>query len=217
MGRNGRIDYYFWHMSDWAYFGHPRLEQMADRQGVSIDYMPVDLPYIYTRTGGILLHQRAKERQDYRLFELKRFRELLGIPLNLEPKFFPVSGDLASCVTIAAKRRGLALGRLVPAMMRAVWAEDRDVSDPATVAAVATEVGFDGKELVQAAAAGDIKAEYRRYTEEAIGRGVFGSPFYFFETERFWGQDRLEHLERAIEKSRWAKASASGQSKASER
>ena len=46
MSSDGRIDYYFWHMSDWAYFGHPRLEQMADRQGVSIDYMPVDLPYV---------------------------------------------------------------------------------------------------------------------------------------------------------------------------
>src|SRR5712672_3321888 len=135
MSSNGRIDYYFWHMSDWAYFGHPRLEQLADRQGVSIDYMPVDLPYVYTRTGGILLPLRAKERQDYRVFELKRFREQLGIPLNLEPKFFPVSGDLASCVTIAAKRRGLPLARLVPAMMRAVWAEDRDVSDAETAAA----------------------------------------------------------------------------------
>ena len=208
MSGNGRIDYYFWHMSDWAYFGHPRLEQIADRQGVSIDYMPVDLPHVYTRTGGILLPLRAKERQDYRFFELKRFREQLGIPLNLEPKFFPVSGDLASCVTITAKRRGLPLARLVPAMMRAVWAEDRDVSDAETVAAVATEVGLDGEALVRDAAADDVKAEYRRYTDEAIGRGVFGSPFYFFEGERFWGQDRLEHLERAIEKARWEKRRA---------
>ena len=208
MSSNGRIDYYFWQMSDWAYFGHPRLEQIADRQGVSIDYMPVDLPYVYTRTGGVLLPQRAKERQDYRFFELRRFREQLGIPLNLEPKFFPVSGDLASCVTIAAKRRGLPLARLVPAMMRAVWAEDRDVSDPGTVAAVATEAGFDGGALVRDAAGDDVRAEYRRYTDEAIGRGVFGSPFYFFEGERFWGQDRLEHLERAIEKARWEKRRA---------
>ena len=190
-------------MSDWAYLGHPRLEQIADRQGVSIEYMPVDLPYIYSRTGGILLSQRSKERQDYRFFEMKQFREQLGIPLNLEPKHFPVSADLASCVTIAAKQRKLALARLVPAMLRAVWAEDRDVSDPGTVAAVATEAGFDGEVLVRAASTDDVKAEYRRYTEEAIGRGVFGSPFYFFEDERFWGQDRLEHLERVIEKVQW--------------
>ena len=213
MGGNGRIDYYFWHMSDWAFLGHPRLEQIADRQGVSIDYRPVDLPHIYTRTGGILLPLRSKERQDYRFFELRRFREQLGIPLNLEPKFFPVSAELASCVTIAAKRRGLLLGRLVPAMMRAVWAEDRDVSDPLTVAEVATAAGFDGGALVSEAAAEDVKAEYRRYTEEAIGRGVFGSPFYFFEGERFWGQDRLEQLERAIEKARWEKTRAASGAK----
>jgi 2-hydroxychromene-2-carboxylate isomerase len=76
------------------------------------------------------------------------------------------------------------------------------------VAAVATEVGLDGEALVRDAAADDVKAEYRRYTDEAIGRGVFGSPFYFFEGERFWGQDRLEHLERAIEKARWEKRRA---------
>ena len=81
--------------------------------------MPVDL-HVYTRTRGILLPLRAKERQDYRFFELKRFREQLGILLNLEPSSFSVSGDLASCVTIAAKRRGLPLARLEPAMMRAV-------------------------------------------------------------------------------------------------
>ena len=69
------------------------------------------------------------------------------------------------------------------------------------MAAVASKAGCDGRD----AAGDDVKAEYRRYTEEAIGRGVFGSPFYFFEGERFWGQDRLEHLERAIEKARWAK------------
>jgi 2-hydroxychromene-2-carboxylate isomerase len=205
---NGRIDYYFWHISDWAYLGHPRLEQIADRQGVTIEYMPVDLPYVYSRTGGILLPLRSKERQDYRFFEMRRFREQLGIPLILEPKFFPVSADLSSCVTIVAKRQGLPLGRLVPALMRCLWAEDGDVSDPATVAAVATEVGFDGKALVAEAAAEDVKAQYRRYTEEAIGRGVFGSPFYFFEGERFWGQDRLEQLERAIEKARWEKKRA---------
>ena len=79
--------------------------------------------------------------------------------------------------------------------------------------AVATAAGFDGGALVSEAAAEDVKAEYRRYTEEAIGRGVFGSPFYFFEGERFWGQDRLEQLERAIEKARWEKTRAASGAK----
>lgn len=203
MASKARIDYYFWIVSDWAYFGHPRLEQLADRHGVSIDYMPVDLPYVYSRTGGILLHQRAKERQDYRIAELNRFRDLLRIPLNIEPKYFPANGDLGSRVVIAAKARGLQLGKLVPSIMRALWAEDRNIADSDALNLILNEEGFDGTGLLRAAADGDVEHTYRQYTNDAISRGVFGSPFYFFEGERFWGQDRLEHLERAILKSRW--------------
>lgn len=212
MASSGRIDYYFWIVSDWAYFGHPRLEQLVDRHRVDIDYMPVDLPYVYSRTGGILLHQRARERQNYRIAELIRFRDLLRIPLNIEPKHFPANGDLASRVVIAAKGRGLELGRLVPSIMRALWAEDRDIADRDTLIAVLNEQGFDGSDLLRAAGDEDVERKYRQHTNDAISRGVFGSPFYFFEGERFWGQDRLEHLERAILKSRWAKPVSLGRS-----
>lgn len=201
MNNKGRIDYYFWIVSDWAYLGHPRLEQLADRNNVDIDYMPVDLPYVYSRTGGILLHQRARERRDYRIAELIRFRDLLRIPLNIEPKYFPANGDLASRVVIAAKERGLELGRLVPSIMRALWAEDRDIADRDTLIAVLNEQGFEGSDLLRAAGDEDVERKYRQQTNDAISRGVFGSPFYFFEGERFWGLDRLEQLERAILKS----------------
>jgi 2-hydroxychromene-2-carboxylate isomerase len=212
MASKARIDYYFWIVSDWAYFGHPRLEQLADRHGVGIHYMPVDLPYVYSRTGGILLHQRAKERQDYRIAELIRFRDLLRIPLNIEPKYFPANGNLASRVVIAAKDSGLDLGRLVPSIMRALWAEDRDIADRDTLVTILNEQGCDGTDLLRAAEAEDVERTYRRFTDDAIERGVFGSPFYFFEGERFWGQDRLEHLERAILKSRWKNPADVGRS-----
>ena len=214
MKQTERIDYYFWIVSDWAYFGHPRLEQLADRHGIEINYMPVDLPYVYARTGGILLHERAKERQDYRIAELIRFRDLLRIPLNIEPKYFPANGGLASRVVIAARDRGLELGRLVPSIMRALWAEDRNIADRDTLVSVLKEQNFDGLDLLRAAEDADVEQRYRQYTNDAIGRGVFGSPFYFFEDQRFWGQDRLEHLERAVLMSRWANPVGLGRSPA---
>ena len=102
---------------------------MAQEYGVAIDYRPVDLPKVYERTGGILLGQRSGQRQDYRIAELKRWRRRLGIPLNIEPKYFPVNHDPASRLITAAKRAGLPLGKLTFAIMRGMWAEERDISD----------------------------------------------------------------------------------------
>ena len=65
------IIYYFWTISDWAYFGGERLDALSQQHGVPIDYRPVDLPKIYARTGGILLGLRSKQRQDYRIAELR--------------------------------------------------------------------------------------------------------------------------------------------------
>ena len=107
------IDYYFWLMSDWAYLGGVRFVQMATRHGVLINHIPMRMPDVYAGSGGILLHQRSWQRQAYRIEELKRWRAELGIRVNIEPKFFPVDIDLASCLVIAAQQRGLPVSGLV--------------------------------------------------------------------------------------------------------
>ncbi len=71
------ITYYFWTISDWAYLGHERFVALAQRYGADIDYRPIDLPAVYARTGGILLSQRSKQRRDYRMAELRRWKRRL--------------------------------------------------------------------------------------------------------------------------------------------
>ena len=110
----------------------------------------------------------------------------------------------------ALRNGNAAQGGLAPPPRRATL-EGRESS--IAHAARATHANVRGRALVRDAVGDDVKAEYRRYTEQAIGRGVFGSPFYFFEGERFWGQDRLEQLERAIEKARWEKKRATAGTK----
>ena len=124
------IDYYVWLMSDWAYLGGVRFVQMAARHGVRINHIPMRMQDVYAGSGGILLAQRSWQRQAYRIMELKRWRARLGMSLNIEPKFFPADVDLASCMVIAGQRRHLPVADLVNAIMRAIWAEDQDVSDP---------------------------------------------------------------------------------------
>jgi 2-hydroxychromene-2-carboxylate isomerase len=192
------IIYYFWTMSDWAYFGGDRLEALSQRYGVPIDYRPVDLPKVYARTGGILLGLRSTQRQDYRIAELKRWRERLGIPLNIEPKYFPVDQDPSSRLIVAAKRAGLPLGQLTQAIMRALWAEERDIADEATLREIGAPLVPDIDALIVASKAPDVQAEYEGYTEHAPADGVFGSPFYLYDGDVYWGQDRLDFLAEAV-------------------
>lgn len=192
------IDYYFWVLSDWAYFGGPRLRSLADRHGATINYMPIKLPYVYSRTGGILLHQRSKQRQDYRLAELERWQQRLGMPINVVPAHFPTNEDPASCLIIAAKLKGLSVGELSDALLKAVWVDELDISSRETLLSIGRRFFSNAGELMDAAEDLSVKAEYDRYTEEAIERGVFGSPFYLFENKIFWGQDRLDFLEEAV-------------------
>jgi 2-hydroxychromene-2-carboxylate isomerase len=195
------IDYYVWLLSDWAYLGGVRFVQLAARYGLKINHIPMRMQDVYAGSGGVLLANRSWQRQAYRITELKRWRSRLGIPVNIEPKFYPADVDLASCVVIAAQQRGLPVADFVNAVMRAVWAEDRNVADPGVLVAIAERCGLEGRALLEAADVQAVRAEYRGNTERALAAGVFGSPFYAFAGELFWGQDRLDMLEEAIVRS----------------
>ena len=192
------IDYYVWLLSDWAYLGCVRFVQLAKRHGLRINHIPMRMQDVYAGSGGILLANRSWQRQAYRITELKRWRTRLGIQVNIEPKFFPCDVDLASCVVIAGQRRGLPITDFVNAVMRAIWAEDQNVADPGVLIAIADRCGLEGRELLDAADTEAVRGEYRSNTDRALAAGVFGSPFYVFAGELFWGQDRLDMLEEAI-------------------
>lgn len=192
------IDYYFWMNSDWAYLGADRLEALAARQGVSIRYKPVDLPNVYSRTGGMLLGQRAPERQAYRITELQRWCKKLGIHVHPQPKYMCPNADLASRIVIAADLQGIAVLPLYKAILRAEWVEERDISSETTLCEILNTQGLDSAVLLHEARKPEIVQRHRDYTDEAVNAGVFGSPSYIYRGELFWGQDRLEMLEEAI-------------------
>lgn len=192
------ITYYYWLLSDWAYFGAQRLEKLARTYDARVDHYPIRLPDVYAVTGGIELHRRAPQRQLYRIAELKRWRERLGMPLNLNPVYFSADIDLASRMVYAVKRQGGDPGELSFALLRAVWAEDRDLGNTDTLIRIASSVGYDGEALVDAARQPEPGEDYEAATRQAPQDGVFGSPFYLLNGEPFWGQDRLDFLEEQL-------------------
>jgi len=193
------VDYYFAVVSPWSYLGHDRFVALAARHGATIGVKPIDLSRVFPVSGGLPLPKRAPQRQAYRLVELRRWRDHLGMPLNLQPKFAASGGDLAArWVLAAAEGAAAAALDLAGAIMRARWAEERDIADEATLAAIAAALGQDGSGLAARAAAPDIQARYDACTQEAIDRQVFGVPTYVYRDEPFWGQDRLDFLDRAL-------------------
>ncbi len=132
--------------------------------------------------------------------ELQRWRDQLNMPLTLEPKYFPVSDKLAAAMLIRLRQQQKpdAALRLAGACLRACWEEDRDISDTQTLQAIATENALDATELLIDV---DKTLQTRAAdSEEAVKVGVFGAPSYLYNNELFWGQDRLEFLDRALER-----------------
>lgn len=192
------IDYYFWMNSDWAYLGADRLEALAARQQAVIRYLPVDLPDVYSRTGGVLLGQRSPERQAYRVAELARWCRKLGIHVNPQPAHMCPDAGLASRIVIAADLAGTPVPALYKAILKAQWVDEQDISDRAVLRGVLERLGLPADRLLTAAQAPAIDAAYRRNTDDAVKAGVFGSPSYVFRGEVFWGQDRLDMLEETL-------------------
>lgn len=192
------IDYYLGTISPWCYLAGDRLEQIAARHGAQITYKPLDLLQLFDRTGGVRPAQRHPSRVEYRAQELPRWAEHLGMPLNFKPAHWPVNMAPSSYAIIAAQAAGGDVGALVQGFLRAVWAEDRDISDDAVIRDILGANGFDP---ALADTGLFVGAEtYGRNLEQAVAAGAFGAPFYVVrETDqRFWGQDRLDFLDRHL-------------------
>ena len=195
------IDYYFTPVSPWTYLGHARFVEIARRHGAAIAVKPIDLGRVFPASGGLPLKDRAPQRQAYRLVELERWSKWLGVPLNLHPAHFPVRADLASKWILAAVEQGAdAALDLALALGRAVWVEERDIAARDTLSAIASAQRLDVAALGERADAPDIASRYDVLTHEAIERGVFGAPTYVVDGEMFWGQDRLDFLDRKLAK-----------------
>jgi 2-hydroxychromene-2-carboxylate isomerase len=194
------IDYYLTLISPWAYLGSQRFAEIAARHGAEVRVKPVNFGEIFPRTGGLPLAKRAPERQAYRLVEMKRWSEHLGIPIHLQPAHFPAAEQTAAHLVIAAGETGGKPLELAQAFGRAVWEQQRDIADAATCQAIAKETGHDATVLAAKAGEAATQARHEALTEEAVSRGVFGAPSYVYRDEIFWGQDRLDFLDRALAK-----------------
>jgi carboxymethylenebutenolidase len=193
------IDYFFAPQSPWTYLGHERFAAIARNAGATINVLPVDLGRVFPVSGGLPLAKRAPQRQAYRLVELKRFSEYLDRPLHLQPRYFPVASDDAAKLIIAVDSHdgSDAAMRITSAILRGVWVDEKNIADPSTLQSMLEACGLPPRRVDDSQSQA-VHERYEQDSERAIDSGVFGAPTYVACGEMFWGQDRLDFLERRL-------------------
>ncbi|WP_425051644.1 2-hydroxychromene-2-carboxylate isomerase [Psychromarinibacter sp. S121] len=189
------IDYYFSTISPFSYLAGTRMEEIAGKHGVSVTYKPYDLMAAFPRTGGTPPAERFEGRLVYRLQLLARTAKKLGMPINLKPAHFPTNAAPSSYAIIAAQSAGGGdMAALTHGILRACWAEEKDIAQDDVIRDCLSAAGFDPSLADSGLLAG--AETYATNLEDAVSHGVFGSPFYITDgDERFWGQDSLEDLD----------------------
>lgn len=206
-----QLDCYYSLSSPWAYFAGPQLQDIVRRHQVKLVLKPYDFQAVVPKTGGIPIRTRPEPRRTYHDEELARWGKYLGMPVNVQPAHYPRYqvqdpnwNKYAGWMVIAAQQQGLDAFPLSHALLRALWAEERDTSQAGVRIAIADANGYDGKALHALEQAPATLAQFQSFSDEAVARGVFGAPTFIIagETERYWGQDRLFFVDRALERLR---------------
>lgn len=189
------IDYYFATISPFTYLCGTRPQEIAEAAGATITYKPLDIMGLFSRTGGVAPKDRHPNRQVYRLQELRRRAAVADMKINLHPAHWPTNPAPSSYAIIAAQNEGGDVASLVAAITRACWADEKNVAEDDVIRACLIEAGFDPALADRGMLAG--AEAYASNLEEAVSKGAFGAPFFITDQdERFWGQDRLDDLER---------------------
>ncbi|MBS8261163.1 2-hydroxychromene-2-carboxylate isomerase [Roseibium polysiphoniae] len=192
------IDYFYSHVSPWAYLGHDAVRAVAEKHGAVLRARPVDLSGVFDASGGLPLGKRHPARQAYRFIELQRWKDKRGVPLSFKPKFFPTKPGLADRSAIALAQANGPVLEFSAVMFRAIWAEDLDIAGENVVRQGLEAVGVDPDEVISKAEGAEVIGQYQQNQQDAVDAGVIGSPCYVLKGEPFWGQDRIDLLEEAL-------------------
>ena len=193
------ISYFAMPISPWTYLGHDKLRAIALRAHARIELKIMDLGQIFPATGGLPLAQRSPQRQAYRLQELARWQQTTGLPLNIHPQYFPANPVLASLITLHLRDTVSTEAALdfLGAALKAIWAQEKNIADENVLTHLLQELGH-LPSLLSAAQSDANRAAFAADTAQALANNVFGAPSYIVDQQLFWGQDRLDFVEKQL-------------------
>jgi 2-hydroxychromene-2-carboxylate isomerase len=202
MTQKRTIDFYFSFISLYTYIGYEAFQDLVNRYDLEVNYKPIDLHAVFSAGGGLPVSKRPPQRQAYRFVEMQRWRLARNIPLVLKPKHHPSDPVIGHRMLLAALKEGSDVRQFVGNALKILWVNDLDIQDPKVMVQVANQSGLKGDALLEKSHDVAIQADIDSLTQEAVERQVFGTPFFFYRDEPFWGQDRLEMLEEMIRSNR---------------
>jgi 2-hydroxychromene-2-carboxylate isomerase len=187
------FDFFYDLGSPYSYLAATQLEGIEKRTSATVRLIPVTLGGIRKATG----HQMPPGTQlKYMSEDTARWAAKYGVKMQI-PKAFPISTIKALRACIAAESHGKA-GQAMHALFRTYWAEGADISDAQVMQTALSAAGLDGALFVARTEDQEVKDALRRNTELALARGVFGVPTFFVGERSFWGNDRMEFVEREL-------------------
>lgn len=192
------IEYFFTPLSGFAYLGHDAVLRLAAEHGNAVRFVPIDILKVFAAVGVTPPPKQPAARLHYRQIDMERWAACRRLPLVTAPRFWPTDATLGACAIVAAVQQGWDAGALAGALLGAVWHRDLDIADGPTVERLADQCGLDGKVVLAAARDPASMTQYMANTEEAIARGVLGSPTFFVGRSMFFGQDRLTFVRDAL-------------------
>lgn len=196
------IDFYFDFSSPYGYFAATRIDGIAARHGRSVTWRPILLGAVFKVTGQQPL-PTIPIKGAYAKHDIQRTARLLGLPFKLPTKF-PIGSTACCRAFYALSDRDPALAKkLALGLYAAYFAEDRDISAPEVALDVAGELGVPRDDLARRLNEPALKDRVRGEVDDAIARGVFGSPYFIIDGEAFWGCDRLDQIERWLATGGW--------------
>jgi 2-hydroxychromene-2-carboxylate isomerase len=194
------IEYFYSAHSLYAYIGARRLMEIAAAYRCRIVHRPMDLREVVAQSGAVPFGKRTQAHKNYFFGrEMERWAEERKVAIMKSfPRHHAKDITLPNCLLLAAIATDVDVGALSHRLLEAHWVEDADLSDAETLKRLAGDVGLDGEKLLAVANSHKVLAQYEANTQEAVSRSVFGSPTYFIDGDMFYGQDRLEMVERAL-------------------
>jgi len=192
------LDFYFDFSSPYGYFSAMRIDELAAKYGRKVKWHPVLLGVVFKHSGAAPLTM-VPLKGDYSIHDFKRTARFHGIEFNF-PGVFPIASQNAARVVLwlQANAGEDAAKDFAKAVYRAFFVEGKDISDLANLQAVMAQQGLDVTQLTGAISEPAIKEQLKQEVEQAIQRGVFGSPYIIVDGEPFWGFDRFEQLEATL-------------------
>ncbi|MFJ7286556.1 2-hydroxychromene-2-carboxylate isomerase [Pseudomonas sp. NPDC099000] len=191
------VEFFFDLGSPATYLAYTQLPKICEQTDSQLVYKPMLLGGVFKATGNASPATiPAKGR--YMFQDLDRYAKRYGVPLTFNPHFPINTLMLMRAVTGMQLRHPGRFHAFIDCLFHALWVEGRSLDDPATVAAVLTQNGFDPNEVLALTADEEVKAALKDNTEQAVQRGVFGAPSMFIGDQMFFGQDRLDFVLEAL-------------------